>query len=167
MSESAPQTGRAQQAIGGGRVQIVELIGPVVRQAGCKDFVISCQHPSPVAVKVPLAGDAGMMTSALAHPGIFLQCPGLLGVDKHTVTSVGCAAGSQVFGLRVALTALAPPGSTTSSGGVNMYWQPAASDDSSTGTADAIAVAPPKALAKVAAAAADANIERSTIIGIV
>jgi hypothetical protein len=48
-----------------------------------------------------------------------------------------------------------------------MYWQPAASDDSSTGAADAIAAAPPKALAKVAATAADANIERSTTIGIV
>jgi hypothetical protein len=153
---------RARRRLG----QIVELIGPVVRQAGRKECVISCQQPTPVAVKVPLAGDAGTMTSVLAQPGSLLHCPGLFGVDKHTVTSVGCAAGSQVLGLSVALTPLAPPGSTTSSGGVNMYWQPAASDGSSTGAADAIAATPPKAVAQVAIATADANIERSTTIGI-
>jgi hypothetical protein len=48
-----------------------------------------------------------------------------------------------------------------------MYWQPAASDVASTGAADAVAAAPPKAVAKVATTAADANIERSTTIGIV
>jgi hypothetical protein len=144
--------------------QNVELMGATVRQADCNDRVTSCQHPSPVAVKVPLAGDAGTRTSGVLQPGNFLHCPGLFGVDTQTMTSVGCAAGSQVFGFMVARTALAPPGSRTSSGAVKVYWQPAAASvESSTGAADAIAVAP----AKVATTAADANIERSTIIAIV
>jgi hypothetical protein len=153
-----PKTARDSQ------VQIVELIGPVVWHAGRKDFVISCQHPLPVAVKVPLDGDAGITTSAFAQPGIFLQSPCPPGGARHNVTSVGCAEGAQTFGFRVALTALAPPGSRTSSGGVRMYWQPADSGDSSSGEAVATPMTPPQAPARVTTAAADTSIERRTVI---
>ncbi|KDP07050.1 hypothetical protein MAV101_09105 [Mycobacterium avium subsp. hominissuis 101] len=71
-------------------------------------------------MKVPLDGAAGIMTSTLAQPGRRLQSPWPFGGAKHTVTSVGCADGSQIFGSNVALTALAPPGSRTNCGGVNV-----------------------------------------------
>jgi hypothetical protein len=112
-------------------------------------------------VKVPFDGDAGMRTSALAQPGIFLQSPWPFGGAKHTVTSVGCADGSQVLGFRVALTALAPPGSTTSSGGVRVYWQPA---DSSIGDAVANAVTPLQPPESEITKIADANIDRRPVI---
>ncbi|GAB4696536.1 hypothetical protein MOKP112_49070 [Mycobacterium avium subsp. hominissuis] len=56
----------------------------------------------------------------MAQPGRRLQSPWPFGGAKHTVTSVGCADGSQIFGSNVALTALAPPGSRTNCGGVNV-----------------------------------------------
>jgi hypothetical protein len=57
------------------RGQIAELTGPLVRQADWKDRTTSIQHPLPVAVKVPLEGDAGISTSASAQPGILLHSP--------------------------------------------------------------------------------------------
>jgi hypothetical protein len=100
-------------------------------------------------VKVPFDGDAGMRTSALAQPGIFLQSPWPFGGAKHTVTSVGCADGSQVLGFRVALTALAPPG------------KPA---DSSIGDAVANAVTPLQPPESEITKIADANIDRRPVI---
>jgi hypothetical protein len=64
----------------------------------------------------------------------------------------------------VALTALAPPGSWTNSGAVNVYWQPTASAGSSAGEADATMVPPLMALARIAAITADADSERRTVI---
>jgi hypothetical protein len=87
-----------------------------------------------------------------------------MGVDKHTVTPVGCAFGVHVFGVRVARTDLAPPGTMTSSGDVITYWQSALSEDPSAGEADAKAVLPPMAHANAAAITADVNSERRAII---
>jgi hypothetical protein len=139
-------------------------MGPVVRQPGWKDLVISSQHPSPVAVKVAFSGTAATITSTFCQPGNLLQLPPFCGGCKQTVTSVGCAEGAHVFGFNVALTALPPPGSRTSSGGVNVYWQPMASVESSAGAADATTVAPLMAPARASTTTADSNVERSAII---
>jgi hypothetical protein len=69
-----------------------------------------------------------------------------------------------VFGVRVARTDLAPPGTMTSSGDVSTYWQSAVPLDPSSGEAEAKAVLPPMAHASVVAITTDFNSEpRATI----
>jgi hypothetical protein len=105
-----------------------------------------------------------MMISDVAQPGILLQLPWLMGVDKHTVTPVTCAFGVHVFGVRVARTDLAPPGMMTSSGDVSTYWQSAAPEDPSAGEPEANAVLPRIADRRAADITADVNNERRTVI---
>lgn len=83
-----------------------------------RKYIGSFQQPNPFAVNLPLYVDVEIKTCICWKPGLVAHLPGSSGVDKHTMTSVGCAAPVQVVGFSVDVTDLAPPGSMTSCGGV-------------------------------------------------